>query len=184
VDEPISPYAATKRAGELLCHTWHHLFGITIAALRYFTVYGPAQRPDLAIARFLRLLSEGRELAVYGDGHSSRDYTYIDDIVSGTMAAERWTASQPGPAFRIFNLGGAHPVELDRLVQAVGRTVGRAPVVKREPLPAGDVRRTFADLTRSRAELGYEPKVPLEEGLRRQWEWMRGSDEAMKRRSD
>jgi UDP-glucuronate 4-epimerase len=170
VEEPISPYAATKRAGELLCHTYSHLFGLTIAALRYFTVFGPAQRPDLAIADFMRRIAAGAEVTLFGDGRSSRDYTYIDDIVTGTIAAERWTAAQPRPITRIFNLGGARPVALDDLVQAIGRVVGREPRVRRAPARAGDVARTWADLTRSSAELGYAPRVGLEEGLARQWQ--------------
>lgn len=171
---PISPYAATKRAGELLCHSHAHLFGMSIAALRFFTVYGPAQRPDLAIARFLRGISAGEEITMFGDGSSSRDYTYIDDIVAGVLSACRLVDEANGGAFfRIFNLGGSQPVTLRDLIDAIAAVVGREPRIKTEPMQPGDVSRTFADLSRSRAELGFEPRTPLAEGLERQWAWTR-----------
>jgi UDP-glucuronate 4-epimerase len=173
VDEPISPYAATKRAGELICHAYSHLFGLSIACLRLFTVYGPGQRPDLAIAKFMRLMAAGRPVPVYGDGTSSRDYTYIDDIVAGCLGVEARLGREAEGFYRIWNLGGAHPVPLSRMIEAIGAVLGAAPDLERLPVPAGDVQRTWADLDRSRAELGYEPTVPFEEGLRRQWAWMR-----------
>jgi UDP-glucuronate 4-epimerase len=169
VGQPISPYAASKRAGELLCGTSVHLFGLSIAVVRLFTVFGPAQRPDLAIAKFMDLIAAGREVPMYGDGSSSRDYTYVDDIVRGIEAACGWTDRHPG-VLRIFNLGGSHPVSLRDLIDRVAAVVGRPARISPRPAQAGDVQRTWADLTRSRHELGFQPEVSLEEGLVRQWE--------------
>ncbi|MHC4129140.1 MAG: GDP-mannose 4,6-dehydratase [Planctomycetota bacterium] len=173
VDEPISPYAATKRAGELICHAYSHLFGLSIACLRLFTVYGPAQRPDLAIGKFMRLVAAGEPVPMYGDGATSRDYTYIDDIIDGCLGAEARLDREPEGFWRIWNLGGSHPVTLAEMVEAIGAVLGRTPEIERLPLQAGDVQQTWADLTRSRDELGYEPKVAFEGGLRRQWAWVR-----------
>ena len=174
VSAPISPYAATKRAGELLGHTYAHLFDLSIAAVRLFTVFGPAQRPDLAISRFMRLIADGDEIPRFGDGSSSRDYTYVDDIVRGLRAAAvRLGESDPG-FFRIYNLGGAHPVTLTEMIETIGAVVGRTPRIRELPMQPGDVERTFADLTRSREELGFEPQVGFREGLERQWSWMQG----------
>lgn len=178
VDEPISPYAATKRAGELICRTYSHLFGMSIACARLFTVFGPAQRPDLAIHKFMRLIAAGEPVSMYGDGSTSRDYTYVDDVVEGMLAAYgRLSATEPGSTeapgfFRIWNLGGSRPVTLARLIELIGGVVGKTPHVEQLPLPPGDVGQTWADLARSRAELGYQPKTSLEDGLARQWDWM------------
>ena len=172
VDEPISPYAATKRAGELICHACSQVFGLSIACLRLFTVFGPAQRPDLAINRFMRLVADGRPVPMFGDGTTSRDYTYISDIVAGCLAAAVRLAAAGDGFFRVWNLGGSHPVRLGDLIEAIGAVVGRTPSVERKPMQSGDVDRTWADLERSSAELGYAPKVAFEEGLRHQWEWM------------
>jgi UDP-glucuronate 4-epimerase len=172
VDEPISPYAATKRAGELICHTYSHLFGLSIACLRLFTVYGPAQRPDLAIGKFMRLVAGGDPVPMFGDGTTSRDYTFVDDIVGGCLAAEAYLASAAEGFFRIWNLGGSHPVALLEMIEAIGRVLGRTPRIERLPPQAGDVERTWADPARSREELGWEPQVSFEEGLRRQWGWL------------
>jgi UDP-glucuronate 4-epimerase len=142
--------------------------------LRFFTVYGPRQRPDLAIASFLRGVSEGREVRLFGDGSSARDYTFIDDIVRGVLSAyDRVDAH----GCRVWNLGGSHPVTLSEMVRTIERVVGRDAVIRREPMQTGDVERTFADLTRSKAELGYAPTTPFEEGVRRQWEWASRSRE-------
>ncbi len=173
VDDPISPYAATKRAGELLCRTYCHLHGLAIPCLRLFTVYGPAQRPDLAIAKFMRLMSQDAEIPMFGDGSTSRDYTYVDDIVRGILAADARAESQ-GPGFhRIFNLGGSRPVTLADMIAAVGRVTGVEPRIRTLPVQPGDVDRTCADTTRSREELGFAPAVDFEEGLARQWAWAR-----------
>lgn len=167
VDFPISPYAATKRSGELICHTYWHLYRLPIFCLRFFTVFGPRQRPDLAISKFLRLVHDHRPIPFFGDGSNSRDYTYIDDIVNGIVAAR-----DRCDRFAIYNLGGSSPVTLDELVGTIERVTGRTAKLDRQPVQPGDVNRTWADLTRSKAELGYEPKVPLEEGIARQWAWM------------
>ncbi len=178
VDEPISPYAATKRAGELICHTYSRLFGISIACLRFFTVYGPAQRPDLAIGKFMRLIADDRTVPMFGDGSTSRDYTYIDDIIQGVLAAHEFLSSsspkpQASPLFRIFNLGGSQPVSLREMIEAVGAVVGNKPRIEQLPMQVGDVQRTYADLSRSREELGFDPQTPFEDGLRQQWAWLR-----------
>lgn len=182
VDEPISPYAATKRAGELVAHSYSHLYGLAVGCLRFFTVYGESQRPDLAIASFMRLIAEGQPLPMYGDGTSSRDYTYIADIVQGVLAAgDRLAAAcaSGGGFFRIWNLGGSHPVELCAMIDAIARVSGRKPRIERFPMQPGDVERTYADLTRSREELGFEPVTPFEEGLRRQWTWFCSTGRAL-----
>ena len=178
VDEPISPYAATKRAGELICHTYSRLFGISIACLRFFTVYGPAQRPDLAIGKFMRLIADDQPVPMFGDGSTSRDYTYIDDIIQGVLGAYEFLSSsslkpQASPLFRIFNLGGSQPVSLRDMIEAVGAVVGNKPRIEQLPMQVGDVQQTYADLSRSRQELGFDPQTPFEEGLRKQWAWLR-----------
>lgn len=168
VAEPISPYAATKRAGELLCYTFWHLYQLPVFCLRFFTVYGPRQRPDLAIHKFTRLISAGEPVPLFGDGSTSRDYTFVDDTVAGIIAAlERCDR------YRIYNLGGSDPVSLGQLVQGLEAAIGRAAIVDRRPVQPGDVERTYADLARARAELGYEPKITLDEGLRRFVAWFR-----------
>ncbi len=170
VDHPISPYAATKKAGELLCHTFSHLYGLPVVCLRFFTVYGPRQRPDLAIAKFMRLMSEGKEIPVFGDGQMSRDYTYINDIIDGTVSA-----MQSVESYRIYNLGGSKPVTLTTLIRTIENTTGLPARIRRLPPQPGDVERTCADLTRARRELGFDPRVSLEEGIARQWEWFRST---------
>ncbi len=168
VAEPISPYAATKRSGELLCYTFWHLYKLPVFCLRFFTVYGPRQRPDLAIHKFTRLITRGEPLPFFGDGTTSRDYTYVDDTVAGIVAA-----LEHCDRYRIYNLGGSDPVSLAKLVSGLEQAIGRAAIIDRRPAQPGDVERTFADLSRSRAELGYEPKVSLAEGLRRFVGWFR-----------
>ena len=166
VEHPISPYAATKRSCELVAHTYHHLFGMDVACLRLFTVFGPRQRPDLAIRKFATLMAEGREIEQYGDGSSARDYTYVDDIVEGIVrSADRIEG------FRIWNLGGSHPVSLTELVARIAAGLGVEPRVKRLPPQPGDVDRTWADVTRANRELGWSAQVGLEEGLARFARW-------------
>lgn len=170
VSRPISPYAATKVATELICSTAAHLHGLRVTALRFFTVFGPRQRPDLAIHTFLRRVSRGEVIPVFGDGSTSRDYTYIDDIIDGVLRAiDRCGAVE---RFRCYNLGGEHPVTLSEMIAAVEETVKRRALIDRQGDQPGDVRRTWADLSRSRSELGYEPRTALLEGMKRQWEWM------------
>jgi len=172
VDHPISPYAATKKSGELICHTYSHLHGLPVNALRFFTVFGPRQRPDLAIHKFMTLIARGASIEMYGDGSSSRDYTYIDDIVAGVRAALDHVHDGPAP-YRVFNLGGSSPVSLKQMIETIERVTGMEAQVVGRPMQPGDVNRTFADLTRSRTELGYAPTTSLEEGMARQWAWLK-----------
>jgi len=168
VDFPISPYAASKKAGELLCHTHHHLYGMNITCLRFFTVYGPRQRPDLAIHKFARLIEAGQPIPVFGDGSMARDFTYIDDILQGVTAAlERCEG------YTLYNLGEATPYRLDRLIVELEAVLGKKATINRRPVPPGDVKQTFADISRARERLGYDPRTPLPEGLRKFVNWLR-----------
>jgi UDP-glucuronate 4-epimerase len=168
---PASPYAATKRSGELLCSTYTDLFDIGISALRFFTVYGPRQRPDMAIHRFTRSIADGTTVTMYGDGSSRRDYTYIDDIVAGAVAAcER---IKPG-AFNIYNLGGTATTSLADLIATIEAAVGRPADIVQAPMQPGDVPITFADITNSARDLDYAPMVPLADGVARFVSWYRG----------
>jgi UDP-glucuronate 4-epimerase len=168
VERPISPYAATKRGAELHVFAFHHLHGLNAVCLRFFTVYGPRQRPEMAIARFIRCLEEGRPVPFFGDGGSRRDYTYIDDIADGVEAA----LALP-PSFEIINLGGARPVALADLVRAIEAATGRKAVLDRRPDQPGDVPVTYAAIEKAKRLLGFKARVPLEEGLRRSVEWYR-----------
>lgn len=171
---PISPYAATKRAGELLAQVHAQLHGIRVAALRFFTVYGARQRPDLAIHKFTRLLAQGREIQQYGDGSTERDYTHVDDILRGVLGAVRWTEpSEPG--FEIFNLGESRTVRLDYLIELISRSLGVKPRVRRLPAQPGDVERTCADIRKAREILGYEPCIPIEVGIPQFVAWYEGA---------
>lgn len=172
VDAPISPYAATKRAGELLCHAHQHLYGVAVACLRFFTVYGPRQRPDQAIHKFTRLMAEGRPVPFSGDGTTERDYTYVDDIVQGIEGAIRFTETHPAH-FEIFNLGESRTVTLSRLVELLGAALGVEPMIDRIPAMPGDVVRTYADVSRARSLLGYTPSVDIEDGITRFVDWFR-----------
>ena len=173
VDHPISPYAATKKAGELICHAYHHIHSLPIFCLRFFTVFGPRQRPDLAISKFLHLVSRGETIPMFGDGSSSRDYTFIEDIVDGVLRAMQSCGDPALPGYRVYNLGGSEPVSLKQMIDTIGQVVGREPSIDRRPMQPGDVDRTWADLSRSRNELGYEPHTSLHEGIKRQWAWFR-----------
>ena len=170
IHQPISPYAATKRAAELLCFTHHHLYANPITCLRFFTVYGPRQRPEMAIHKFVRMTLAGRAIPFFGDGTSRRDYTFIDDIVDGVVRA----LDRPN-GYQIYNLGESSTISLAELVEAIGRAVGRAPVLDRQPMQPGDVTITYADVSKARAELGYEPSTDLEAGLTRFMAWYRES---------
>ena len=172
VNEPISPYAATKLAGEMLCHTFHHLHGLPISCLRFFTVFGPRQRPDLAISLFLSRVGQELPIRVFGDGSTSRDYTFISDIVAGIEAAMGYDAP-----FRVHNLGNNRPVSLESLIGTVEAVTGRRAIIDRLPLQSGDMLRTCADISRATTELAYEPAVTLEHGMARQWEWMQAGIE-------
>ncbi len=160
VDEPISPYAATKRAGELLCHTYHHLYGFHVFALRLFTVYGPRQRPDLAIHKFTNMIINGQPINIYGDGSSSRDYTYVDDIIDGIQAA---IARLNG--FEIINLGRSDPVRLEDMISALETAIGKKAVRRYSSMQPGDVDITFADVAKAASILGYSPKTVFQKGI-------------------
>lgn len=167
ISQPISPYAATKAAGELLCHTYAHLYGIRAVCLRFFTVYGARQRPDLAIHKFARLISRGLPISVYGDGTTRRDYTYIDDIISGVRAAIDYTAAD----YEIINLGESRTIDLNDLITILEGELKRTAIIKTLPAQAGDVPQTYADIRKARRLLGYSPKIDIEEGIRRFVEW-------------
>lgn len=177
---PLSPYAASKAAAEQLCYTYARLYGISMVVLRFFTVYGPRQRPDMAIRRFTELIDAGREIEVYGDGSSRRDFTYVSDVVDGVAAC----LDLPPGEFQAFNLGGAQPVELLRLIDVIQRHLGREARVRFRPARPGEPATTFADITRAARFLGFRPQVDLEEGVRRFVEWyrerscLRGTDAA------
>jgi UDP-glucuronate 4-epimerase len=173
VNQPISPYATTKRAGELLCYNYHHLYGFRTACLRFFTVYGPAQRPEMAIHKFTDLIWRGKPVPMFGDGGSRRDYTYVDDIVDGLLAT---LALAPG--FEILNLGGADTTALADLVRILGEELAVEPRIEYLPAQPGDVPITFADVSKAARLLGYSPKVHIRDGLRRFVSWYRERAEA------
>jgi UDP-glucuronate 4-epimerase len=167
---PVSPYAATKRGAELMAFTYHHLYGLAVTCLRFFTVYGPRQRPEMAICLFADKLSHGRSVPRYGDGSTARDYTYVDDIVAGTLAA--LDAAAP---FEIVNLGGSRTTTLARLIELVAGALGVEPLVEELPLQPGDVPITYADVRKAKRLWGWEPRVPIEEGIERFVEWFRAN---------
>lgn len=160
VDFPISPYAATKKACELLAYTYHALYNISITCLRFFTVYGPRQRPDMAIHKFTRMIYEGQEIQMYGDGGSRRDYTYVDDIVDGIQKA---VACCDG--YHIYNLGESQTTQLRELIQLIEKTLGKEAKIKRCPMQPGDVDATFADIGKAKQDIGYAPSVPVSDGI-------------------
>lgn len=163
---PISPYAASKLACEALGHVYHHVYGFDVVMLRFFTVYGPRQRPDLAIHKFARLMTQGKPIPVFGDGTTARDYTYVSDTVDGIMGCTRRPFG-----FEIFNLGESHTVTLNRLIQVLEQAMGRKAIIDRQPLQPGDVPITYADVSKARAKLGYAPAVQIEEGVARFVAW-------------
>lgn len=169
IRQPISPYAATKAAGELLCHTYSHLYGLRCVCLRFFTVYGARQRPDLAIHKFARLMSEGKAIPVFGDGTTRRDYTYIDDIIAGVRAAIDYEASD----YEVINLGESRTVELRELISLLEKELGITAKIDRQPLQPGDVPQTFADIGKARRLLAYNPQTQIEEGIKKFVEWFR-----------
>jgi len=174
VETPISPYAATKRAGELLAFPYTHLHGLSIANMRFFTVYGPRQRPDLAIYKFTRAMLAGQPITLYGDGSSSRDYTFIDDCVDGILKAMQWTvdgAASGQGRYDIFNLGESQTVNLNTLVELLEKKLGKKAKRQYSDYLPGDVFATFADLSHSKQVLGYDPKIKIEEGIARFVEW-------------
>jgi UDP-glucuronate 4-epimerase len=165
----ISPYAASKLACEALGHVYHHVYGLDVVILRLFTVYGPRQRPDLAIHKFARLIDAGKPIPVFGDGSTARDYTYVSDTVDGVMACTRREFG-----FEVFNLGESRTVTLSRLIELLEAALGRKAIVDRLPPQPGDVPITFADISKARERLEYRPTIPIEEGIPRFVQWFRG----------
>jgi UDP-glucuronate 4-epimerase len=180
VDHPISPYAATKKAGELLTHAYSHLYGISCLCLRFFTVYGPRQRPDLAIHKFARLLDFEEELPMFGDGNSQRDYTYIDDIVQGVDGALDWVGLNEG-VHDIVNLGESRTIGLKEMIRVLGEEMETSPRIRQLPEQPGDVVRTYADISKARRVLGYEPRWEFREGIRAFVKWYREHEGGGKR---
>ena len=168
VDFPISPYAATKKAGELICHTYHHLYGMSITCLRFFTVYGPRQRPDLAIHKFAKLIEQDKPIPVYGDGSMMRDFTYIDDIVNGIVAAMGRC-----DGFNIYNLGESEPITVNDLIAEIEKALDKKAVREYQPPQPGDVERTYADITKAIKDLAYQPSTSIRAGLKQFTAWLR-----------
>jgi len=166
--QPISPYGATKRAGELLCYSYHHLYGINIACLRIFTAYGPRQRPEMAIHKFTSLIEQGKEIPMFGDGSSKRDYTYIDDLIDGMMAV-----LQHHKGYEIYNLGESQTTSLKELIRMIESALGKKANIKRMDAQPGDVSITCADITKAKRLLNYQPLIKMEEGIKRFVEWYR-----------
>lgn len=171
---PISPYAATKLSAELISYTYARLFDLSVVCLRFFTVYGPRQRPDLAIHKFTSLIEAGKALPIFGDGSSGRDYTYIEDIVSGVLASlDYQPRDSTGAPFEIFNLGNSHPITLKDLVDELGKITGRKAILIHEPMPSGDVPITWANISKARRSLGYHPTTTFSNGLKQFVDWYR-----------
>ena len=171
IHQPISPYASTKAAGELMCHTYSHLFDIRTVCLRFFTVYGARQRPDLAIHKFSRLITEGKPIQMFGDGTTRRDYTYVDDIIQGVRAS----IDYDGAKHEVFNLGESDTVELARLIEILEENLGQKAVIDRQPMQPGDVPITYADISKAKKLLGYDPTTKIEDGIPKFVEWFRGT---------
>ncbi len=170
VDFAISPYAATKKSCEVMGHTYHHLYGIDMAMLRFFTVYGPRQRPDLAIHKFTKIIIQGDELPFYGDGTTKRDYTYIEDIIDGVVKSIKYVEENSG-VYEIFNLGESQTISLSHMLKCIEEELGTKATVKRLPMQAGDVEKTFADISKAKEILGYNPKTKFEDGIKKFIKW-------------
>ena len=171
-DFPISPYAATKRASEMMIHVYHKLYDINAIALRFFTVYGPKQRPDLAINKFTKLIEQDKEITMYGDGNTFRDYTYIDDIVAGIMKSINYV-DKNNNVYEIINLGSSNPIKLKEMIEIIGKELNKKPKIKQIEMQPGDVEKTYADITKAKELLGYEPKTRFEEGIKKFIEYLK-----------
>jgi UDP-glucose 4-epimerase len=167
--QPVSPYGVTKLAAEQLCYLYHVNYGLPTVSVRYFTVYGPRQRPDMGFHKFLRATIRHEPIAVFGDGEQTRDFTFVNDAVSATIAAA--TRGVPG---RVYNVGGGSRVSINQVIEMIGRVAGRRPLVNVDPAQKGDMRHTYADTSLARADLGFDPKVGLEEGLAAEYQWLLG----------
>ena len=170
VDFAISPYAATKKANEVMTHVYHKLYDMNVIMLRFFTVYGPKQRPDLAINKFTRLMLENEEIPMFGDGTTSRDYTYIEDIVDGIDRACKY-ALENKDVYEILNIGNSSPISLKEMINVIAKTLGVEPKIKQLPMQPGDVERTYADISKAKKLIGYEPKTSFEEGINKFVKW-------------
>jgi UDP-glucose 4-epimerase len=167
--QPVSPYGVTKLAAEQLCHLYHVNYQVPAVALRYFSVYGPRQRPDMSFHKFLRSTIRTEPIRLYGDGEQTRDFTYVHDAVNATVAAA--TRGVPG---RVYNIGGGSRVSMNHVVEMIGRVAGKQPIVEVDPAQPGDMRHTYADTSQARADLGFQPQISLEEGLRAEYQWLAG----------
>ncbi len=172
---PVSPYAMTKLSGEMLGHVYSKLFGIRFIALRFFTVYGPAQRPDLAIHKFTKAILKGEPITMYGDGSTSRDYTYVDDTVQGLLAAMKYDKS----GFEIVNIGNNYSIQLEELISSLAEVIGKKAVIEQFPEQPGDVPITFADITKANKLLGYDPQTKLKDGLKKFYDWFLENEELL-----
>ncbi len=170
VDKAISPYAATKKAGEVIAHTYHHLYNMDMALLRFFTVYGERQRPDLAIHKFTRMISEGKTIPFYGDGTTRRDYTYIADIVDGVLKSLNYVQTHE-KVYEILNLGESRTISLKKMVKTIENALGKKAIIDRQPMQAGDVEQTYADITKAKELIDYNPQMDFEDGIARFVEW-------------
>lgn len=170
VDFAISPYAATKKANEVMTHVYHKLFNFNVVMLRFFTVFGPKQRPDLAINKFTRLMLEDKEIPMFGDGTTSRDYTYIEDIVDGIIRSAKYVENNNN-VYEILNLGNSTPVTLKEMINTIAKVLGKEPKINQLPMQPGDVQRTFADISKAKELIGYDPKTSFEKGIENFVEW-------------
>ncbi len=172
VDYAISPYAATKKSNEVMAHTYHSLYNIDIMMLRFFTVYGPKQRPDLAITKFTKLMMENKKIPMFGDGTTSRDYTYIDDIVDGIIKSADYLEKNAN-VYEILNLGNSYPIKLNEMISTIGEALNKEPIIEKLPMQPGDVERTYADISKAKELIGYEPKTSFKEGIEKFVDFMR-----------
>lgn len=170
VDFAISPYAATKKANEVMTHVYHKLFDMNVIMLRFFTVYGPKQRPDLAINKFTRLMLNNEEIPMFGDGTTSRDYTFVDDIVDGIIKSMNYVENNSN-VYEILNLGNSSPISLKEMINTIGQVLNIEPKIKQLPMQPGDVDRTYADISKARKLIGYQPKTTFEDGIKKFVEW-------------
>lgn len=175
VDYAISPYAATKKANEVMAHVYHKLYNMNILMLRFFTVYGPKQRPDLAINKFTKLMLENKEIPMFGDGSTSRDYTYIDDIVDGIVKSCAYVMENSN-VYEIINIGSNNPISLKEMIEVIGKELHIEPKIKKLPMQPGDVDRTYADITKAKNLIGYAPSISFEEGIKRFIKWYKESE--------
>lgn len=170
VDYAISPYAATKKANEVMTHVYHKLYKFNVIMLRFFTVYGPRQRPDLAINKFTKLMLNNEEIPMFGDGSTSRDYTFVDDIVDGIIRSIDYVSSNDD-VYEIINLGNSSPVSLKEMIDEIGKVVHKTPIIKQLPMQPGDVNKTYADISKAQRMLGYNPKTSFHDGLEAFYKW-------------